>query len=65
MNLHTELMTHFTVRTVLDLLLATNAKSRNGVLYDVDGSGAISSLEKTLREMANSVFAAINEQGDI
>lgn len=54
-----------TVMTVLDLLLATNAKTRNGVLYDADGSGAISSPEKSLREMANSVFAAINEQGDI
>jgi hypothetical protein len=57
--------TDSTVMTVLDLLLATDTMSRDGVLYDVDGSGAISSFERRLREMANSVFAAINVRGDI
>ena len=42
----------------------TNARTRNGLLFDVDGSGGISSFEKSLRDMANAVFTAINEQGD-
>lgn len=54
-----------TVLTVLDVLRATDTLSRDGVLYDEDGSGVISSFEKELRQMANSVFTAINEQGDI
>ncbi|MBI1916508.1 MAG: hypothetical protein HYS12_17505 [Planctomycetes bacterium] len=54
-----------TVMTVLDILLAADARARNGLLYDLDGSGTISSYEKLLRTMANNVFTAINKQGDI
>jgi len=51
--------------TVLDLLLAVDARSRNGVLYDLDGDGdANDCREARLRTMANVVFTAINEQGD-
>ncbi len=57
--------TQSTVMTVFDILLATNALARNGVLYDTDSSGTISSSEKALRVMANNVFTGINEQGDI
>jgi hypothetical protein len=57
--------TDSTVLTVMDILLATNAQSKNGLLYDADGSGTISSCEVNLRTMANAVFTAINEQGDI
>ena len=57
--------TDCTVRTVLDLLLAADARSRNGVLDDLDGSGTISSSERSLRVMANNVFTAINEHGDL
>jgi hypothetical protein len=56
--------TDSTVRTVLDLLLAVDARSRNGVLYDLDGSGTISGCERSLRVIANDVFTAINQQGD-
>lgn len=52
--------------TVLDLLLAVNSRSRNGVLYDPDGDGdANGALETSYRRMANDVFGAINEAGAI
>lgn len=52
--------------TILDLLLATNERSTNGVLYDLDGDGdADDDLETLLRTMANDVYSAINEAGDI
>jgi hypothetical protein len=51
---------------VLDLLLAVNSRSRNGLLYDLDDDGdANDSLETLFRTMANDVFSAINEAGDI
>jgi hypothetical protein len=49
--------------SILDLLFAVNDRSHNGVLFDIDGSGTISSLEASFRTMANDVFAAINESG--
>jgi len=52
--------------TVLDLLLAINKFSINGVLYDLNGDvDATDDLEVLFRTMANDVFSAINEQGDI
>lgn len=51
--------------SVLDLLLAVNARSHNGLLYDIDGNGQIDSTEATYRTMANDLFSAINEAGDI
>jgi hypothetical protein len=55
-----------TTLAVLDLLFATNTKSWNGVLYDVDNDGdADDSWETTLRTLANDVYSAINESGDI
>jgi len=52
--------------TVLDLLLATNSFSISGILYDLNGDGdAEDDIETLLRTMANDVFSAINEQGDI
>lgn len=51
---------------VLDLLLAVNSRSKNGLLYDLDNDGdATDSLETSYRTMANNVFSAINEAGDI
>lgn len=51
---------------VLDLLLAVNDRTVNGVLYDQDGDDdANDELETLLRTLANSVFAAINESGDL
>ena len=52
--------------SVLDLLLAVNARSHNGLLYDLNGDGACQRvLETSYRTMANNVFTAINEAGDI
>ena len=51
---------------MLDLLFATNARSKNGLLYDVDEDGdANDLLESLLRTLANDVYSAINEQGGI
>jgi formylglycine-generating enzyme required for sulfatase activity len=57
--------TDSTVLTVLDILMRTDAKTRKGILYDLDGNGQINSLETMLRTMANDVYTAINEQGHI
>jgi uncharacterized delta-60 repeat protein len=54
-----------TTLTVLDLLLATDARTRNGLLYDFDGSGTISAEERALREKANQVYTTINELGGL
>jgi len=52
--------------TVLDLLIATNNHSVNGVLYDEDGDGdADDNFETLLRILATGIYSAINEQGDI
>ncbi len=51
--------------SVMDLLLAVNARSRNGLLYDADGNGQIDSTEAGYRTMANDAFSAINEAGGI
>jgi hypothetical protein len=51
--------------TVLDLLLAVDARSSNGLAYDLNGNGLISSAEAAFRTMANDVFDGINEAGDI
>src|SRR5262249_15143283 len=52
--------------SVLDLLLAVNSRSQNGLLYDLDGDGdADDPLETSYRAMANNVFSAINEAGDL
>jgi hypothetical protein len=45
-----------TTMTVMDLLLATDAQSVNGVLYNGD---------TTKRNKANNIFSAINEGGGI
>jgi hypothetical protein len=51
--------------SVMDLLLAVNARSRNGLLYDLNGDGRIDGAEVSYRTMANDVFTATNEAGDI
>ncbi|MHC4294042.1 MAG: hypothetical protein ACYSTL_00485, partial [Planctomycetota bacterium] len=45
-----------TEMTIIDLLLATNDQSVDGALYNLDA---------VLRELANDVYSAINEGGDI
>jgi hypothetical protein len=49
--------------SVLDLLLAVNARSHNGLLYDMNANGQISSTEASYRTMANDLFSAINQAG--
>ena len=49
----------------MDLLLAVNARAHNGLLYDLNGSSQIDGSEANYRTLANDVFAAINEAGDI
>ena len=51
--------------TIIDILLATNKKGHEGLLYDVDDYGSISSFELTLRTLANELYTAINEGSDI
>jgi hypothetical protein len=50
-----------TTLTVMDLLLATNKRAVNGVLY-FDPTAAVM---KNLRDLANSLFGSLNEAGDI
>jgi hypothetical protein len=54
-----------TAVSVLDLLLAVNARSHSGLLYDLNGNGQIDGSEAGYRTMANDVFSAINEAGGI
>jgi hypothetical protein len=49
-------VTNGTVLTVMDLLLATNRKARDGVLYDADA---------TLKASAYAVYSNLNQQGAI
>ena len=58
--------------TIMQLLLATNALtdlpdelSGFAHIYDQDGDGQIDDAEAVLRTLANDVYSAINEQGDI
>jgi len=57
--------TDSTIMTVLDILQATDARTSNGLLYDLDADGETNSYETLLRTMANDVYTAINEQGDL
>ena len=52
------------VMNVLDILQATDAMTTDGLLYDGDGQDGIDPFERLLRELANEVYSAINEQGD-
>jgi len=49
---------------VIDMLLATNARTVNGILYDANGTRTIDSTEQLLRTMANEIYTTINETGD-
>lgn len=45
---------------VMDILRATDARTVNGVLYDLGGDGQWNELEILLRRLANQVYGAIN-----
>jgi hypothetical protein len=51
--------------TIIDILLATDERASDGLLYDTDESGSIGSFELTLRTLANELYTAINEGSDI
>lgn len=55
----------YSILSIMDILLATDDFSFNGLLYDDDEDGDLSAIEMMLRAMANEVYSAINEQGDI
>ncbi len=50
---------------MLDILLMTDEKTRDGLLFDLNDDDTIDDFELTLRVMANLVYTDINEQGDI
>jgi hypothetical protein len=58
--------------TIMQLLLATNDQTDQpdnlsgfARIYDLNGDGEIDEMEASLRRLANDVFSAINEKGDI
>ncbi|MFV2069352.1 MAG: SdrD B-like domain-containing protein, partial [Pirellulales bacterium] len=52
--------------TIIDILSSTNALTNSGFLYDENSSGLIdTSIETTLRNLANELYTAINEGSDI
>jgi hypothetical protein len=51
--------------TVLEILIAVNARTTDGLLYDLDGDGIIDAAESALRVMANTVLTSINQEGDL
>jgi hypothetical protein len=55
-----------TTARILDLLVAINNRSTNGLLYDMNGDGDTNDINEALfRTMANDLFSSINEAGDI
>ena len=51
--------------SIIDILLATNGKAADGLLYDSDDDGTIDAFEMLLRTLANDLYAAINEGSDV
>ncbi|MEJ7590078.1 MAG: PKD domain-containing protein [Planctomycetaceae bacterium] len=49
--------------TIMDLLLAVNSRAHDGLLFDVNSNGSLSSAEISLRVLANSLFDEINGLG--
>ncbi len=66
---------HNTSMTIMALLVATNnltgadsdtnSSEDYSNVYDANGDGVLDAAEKALRALANNVYAAINEAGDI
>ena len=51
---------------VIDLLLAVNARSHNGLVFDIDGDGDATDVQESLlRTVAVVVFADVNQSGGI
>jgi hypothetical protein len=48
------------VMTVTELLQRTNARARNGLLWDTNGDGILSAAETSMRNMGYSLFTTIN-----
>ncbi|HUT92893.1 MAG TPA: SdrD B-like domain-containing protein [Thermoguttaceae bacterium] len=53
------------VLSVIEILKMTDARSSNGNVFEDDGDGVIEADEALMRVLANELFTAINESGDI
>ena len=53
------------VMSVMDILHGTDERSSNGNVFEDDGDGEIEADEALMRVLANELFTAINESGDI
>lgn len=51
---------NYDILTVLDLLTRTNARAKNGLLWDANSNGSFSTAESLLRSQALSLFSNIN-----
>ena len=51
--------------SVMDILRNTDERSSNGNVFEDDGDGVIEADEALMRVLANELFTAINESGDI
>jgi hypothetical protein len=58
-------MADHATHTILDLLLAADARSHAGLLEDANADGRIDAAEAGDRKQVNAVFTGINEAGDI
>ncbi len=56
---------NWTVHRVLELLWATDARSTDGQIYDIDGNGRTNCEEYVFQVMANVMYTLINELGHI
>jgi len=53
------------VLKVLQILQYTDARSSDGVIFDCNGDSHLDSNERVMRYLANKLYTAINEAGDI
>jgi hypothetical protein len=54
-----------TTVSIMDLMLAVNARSHNWLLFDENKNGSLSNTEINYRHLANSLFDEINSAGGL
>ncbi len=62
---HTLFGTDASVLEVMDILKRTDERSWDGVIFDSNGDGVLQHEEDVMRRLANRLYTAINEVGDI